>query len=321
MVESDKPVTLVPIFSDPAYYTKALNYRRRTSNYVEAVQKWADASFCGHVVEKLVANIGDGSDDKPLYVLGVGSGRERRLGTGWLVEMPLVPTSIYEVELVFLNKLLLKFPKIHTCVVEPCVNLLTQYQHNMKEKATNLTFDWQNRTFEEFVKLQQEKSLKYHFISACHSMYYVKNLNETLQSLYDMLALGGIILITITADYAGTGKVCRILPSEDESPNTASSSPHYRDSADIHDALRQLQIPYHIDTYKCHRMITRCFDEKESEEGNLVLDFLTHTFRFRDTPKDLFQQVLACIKDCSVQRGNDWFFQSEHVCYFISKPK
>ncbi|XP_072022609.1 histamine N-methyltransferase B-like [Amphiura filiformis] len=232
-----------------------------------------------------------------------------------------------EIELVFLQKLLLKFPKIHTCVVEPCVNLFTQYQHNMKEKATNLTFDWQNRTFEEFVKLQPENSLKYHFISACNSMYYVKNLNETLQSLSDMLALGGILLITISADYAGSGKVCRTFPylgsetsSQDGSPNTASPSPHYRDSADVHDALRQLQIPYHIDTYKCHRKITRCFDEKESEEGNLTLDFLTHTLRFRDAPKDLFKQVLACIKDCSVQRDDDWFFQSEHVCFFITKP-
>ncbi|XP_072022608.1 histamine N-methyltransferase B-like, partial [Amphiura filiformis] len=175
-------------------------------------------------------------------------------------------------------------------------------------------------TFEEFVKLQEDNILKYHFISACHSMYYVKNLNDILRSLYDMLAPGAILLITITADYAGTGKVCRALPSQNGSPNTASASPHYRDSADVHDALRQLQIPYHIDTYTCHRMITRCFDEKESEEGNLALDFLTHTIRFRDAPKDLFQQVLACIKDCSVQRGNDWFFQSEHVCFFITKP-
>ncbi|XP_072018176.1 histamine N-methyltransferase-like [Amphiura filiformis] len=308
MVESDKSVTLIPIFNDQAYYTKAFNYWRLIGNYIEAVHKWTDETFYVHVVEKLVANIGDGSDGKPLRVLGVGSGRG-------------------EIELVFLNKLLLKFPKIHTCVVEPCANLLTEYQHNIKEKATNFTFDWQNRTFEEFVKLQQESSLKYHFISACNSMYYVKNLQEALQSLYDMLAPGGILLITITADYTGSGKLWRTSPyfgsetsSQDGSPNSTLLPSHHRDSAHVHDVLRQLHIPYHIDNTTCYRKITRCFDAKESEEGNLALDFLTHTIGFRNAPKDLFQQVLACVKECSVQRGGDWFFQSEHICFFITKP-
>ncbi|XP_072022612.1 histamine N-methyltransferase A-like [Amphiura filiformis] len=308
MVESDKSVMPIPIFNDQAYYTKAFNYFTSVGNYFEAVQKWTDETFCGHVVEKLIANIGDGTGDKPLRVLGVGS------GSG-------------EIEIVFLNKLLLKFSKIHTCVVEPCVNLLAQYQVKTKDKAANITFDWQNRTFEEFVKLQQGNSLKYHFISACNSMYYVKNLDEALQSLYDMLAPGGILLVTISADYFGIGKLWRKFrdfgfetASQDGSPESDSSLSHHRDSAHVHDALRQLQIPYYIDDYRCHFKITQCFDEKETEEGNLALDFLTQTMGFRNAPKDLFQQVLTCIKDCSVQRDDDWFFQTEHVCFFITKP-
>ncbi|XP_072022616.1 histamine N-methyltransferase A-like [Amphiura filiformis] len=300
-----------PIFSDQAYYTKAFNYFTSVGNYFEAVQKWAEETFYEHVVEKLVGNISDGTDDKPLRVLGVGSGRG-------------------ELELVFLKKLLLKFPQIHTCVVEPCVNLITQYQHDqskIKEHASDITYDWQNRTFEDFVKLQPENNHKYHFISACNSMYYVKNLNETLQSLYDMLVPGGILLVTITADYTGAGKLWRTFPclgsetsSQDGLPNIASPSSHHRDSAHVHDALCQLQIPYYTDDYTCNYKITQCFDEKESEEGNLVLDFLTHMIGFRNAPKDLLQQVLACIKECSVQRSDDWFFQSEHVCFFITKP-
>ncbi|XP_072018192.1 histamine N-methyltransferase-like [Amphiura filiformis] len=306
MVDSDISSTPRPILQD--HSQKQFSDYSGTGGYFEAAQTWIDETFCGHIVEKLVANIGDRTDDKPLRVLGVGS------GSG-------------EIELMFLNKLLIKFPKIHTCVVEPCAISLVKYQAKIKEHAPDITFDWQNHKFDDFVENQQENSHKYHFISACNSLYFAQNLNEALQSLHDMLVPGGILLVTITAEYAGFGKLWRAFPylrpvtsSQDGSSGTTSPPRHHRNSAHVHDALRQLQLPYLIDAYVCLYKITHCFDEEESEERNQAIDFVTYPIKLRDQPKDLFQQVLACIKDCSVQRGNDWFFQAEHVCFFITKP-
>ncbi|XP_072018302.1 histamine N-methyltransferase-like [Amphiura filiformis] len=310
MAESDKSMARPIVRQDQTKHIKAFTNYSSAGEYFEAVQKWIDETFCGHVVDKLVANLGDRTDDIPLRVLGIGSGGG-------------------EIEIMFLNKLLTKFPKIHTCVVEPCTNSLTKYQANIKEHATNITFDWHNHTLEDFVGNQQENSHKYHFISACNSLYYMKNLNKVLQSLHDMLAPGGIMLVTIAADYTCYGKLWKLIP--DLMPETASQQgsspaerasppPHHRTSAQVHEALRQLQLPYHIDEYACSYNITQCFDEEESEERNQAIDFLTLPITLRDAPKDLLQQVLACIKDCSVQRGDDWFFQLEHVCFFITKP-
>ncbi|XP_072022613.1 histamine N-methyltransferase A-like [Amphiura filiformis] len=241
-------------------------------------------------------------------------------------DYPAKHINVCEIELFFLNKLLTKFPKIHTCVVEPSATLLETYQAKIKEHATNITFDWENHTLEGFVEKHHKNNHKYHFISAINSMYYVKDLNEALQSLYDMLVPGGILQVAITADFTGYGKLWRTFPdlgsetsSQDGPPESGSSSSHHRDSGYVHDALRQLQIPYYTDDYTCNYKITQCFDEKESDEGNLALDFLTHTIRFRDAPKDLRQQVLACIKESCVQRGDDWFFQSRNVSFFITK--
>ncbi|XP_072022607.1 histamine N-methyltransferase-like [Amphiura filiformis] len=306
MVESD--ISSTPILQNKTQYIKVFSEYPGVGDYFEAAQKWIDETFYGHIVEKLVANIGDGTDDKTLQVLGVGS------GSG-------------EIELMFLNKLLIKFPKIHTCVVEPCANSLTKYQAKIKEHAPDITFDWQNHKFEDFLENQQEN----HFISACNSLYRVNNLNEALQSLHDMLAPGGILLVTITAEYAGFGKLWRTFPylrpetssqtvSQDGSPGTTSPPKHHRNSAHVHEALRQLQLPYYIDEYVCPYKITHCFDEEESEERNQAIDFVTHPIKLRERSKDLFQEVLACIKECSVQRGDDWFFQAKHVCFFITRP-
>ncbi|XP_072045688.1 histamine N-methyltransferase-like isoform X1 [Amphiura filiformis] len=308
MAESNKYAILRPLFTDQSHYAKAFKYCMSVADNLEAIQKWTNESFCEHVVEKLVADIGEGTDDKLLRVLGVGS------GSG-------------EIELLFLDKLLIKFPHIHSCVVEPCADLLEKYQAKVEENAMGITYDWQMYKLEDFVANQQENSQKYHFISAISSMYYVKDLNQALRSLHDMLAPGGILLVTIAADYTGYGKLWRTFPSlgseissQDESPESAAASSHHRDSAHVRDALRQLQIPYHIDEYAFQTKITQCFDAKQSEEGDLMLDFLTHAIRFREASKDLlYQQVLACIKESCVQNGGDWFFQSKMVCFFITK--
>ncbi|XP_072014216.1 histamine N-methyltransferase A-like [Amphiura filiformis] len=229
MSKSDKSAMPRPLSEDLAHYTKAFKYIASVGDYFEVAQKWTEETFYGHVVEKLVTNLGDGTDGKLLRVLGIGS------GSG-------------ELELGFLNKLLTKFPKIQNCVVE-----VTQY-------------------------------------------------------------------------YTGYGKLWRTFPtlgcetaSQDGSQDNSSPS-HRIDAGYVRDALRQLQIPNHEDGFAGNYKITECFSDEESDEGNLALDFLTHTIRFRDAPSDLFQQVLACIKESCVQRGDERYFQSKNVCFVITKP-
>ena len=71
-------------------------------------------------------------------------------------------------------------------------------------------------------------------------------------------------------------------------------------SAEVNQALRQLKMPFTSTVQKWRVDYTPCFDAN-SETGNLILDFLTHTVRFRVTaPPQLREEVMSFLRSaCS----------------------
>ena len=104
------------------------------------------------------------------------------------------------------KKLLTKFPEIHACALEPRAEPLSLYQQKIDRNQSQLRgveFEWQNCTIEEYMDTKSNTK-KYHFISSIHSIYYMKDLKDTLQYLYDLLAPDGILLIEVaTGKYKG----------------------------------------------------------------------------------------------------------------------
>ena len=104
-----------------------------------------------------------------------------------------------DVEIMLYKKLLTKFPNIHACALEPRQEELERYQQKITKdpiasQLHGMTYDFQNCTIEEYMNAQGDKQ-RYHFISSIDSIYYVKDLKNTLQYLYDILAPGGILLM------------------------------------------------------------------------------------------------------------------------------
>ena len=104
-----------------------------------------------------------------------------------------------DVEIMLYKKLLTKFPNIHAGSLEPRQEPLKRYQQKIAENPIasqfhGMKYDFQNCTLEEFMNAPGNRQ-KYHFISLIDSIYYVEDLKNTLQYLYNILAPGGILLI------------------------------------------------------------------------------------------------------------------------------
>jgi len=65
--------------------------------------------------------------------------------------------------------------------------------------------------------------------------------------------------------------------------------------------------------------VTEVFDPK-STEGNLLLDFMTHSMNFRETAdKQLVEEILALIKDLSFVKDGKRFGEIKEALVVISK--
>ena len=79
--------------------------------------------------------------------------------------------------------------------------MMEQYQDLVKKESAKLqgvNFYWRQQTFQEY-QATVEKEEKFHFISVINCIYYLGDLEVVLKDLYDRLASGGILLMTLIA--------------------------------------------------------------------------------------------------------------------------
>ena len=79
--------------------------------------------------------------------------------------------------------------------------MMQQYQDLVNKESAKLQgvdFDWRQQTFQDY-QATVEKEEKFHFISVINCIYYLGDLEVVLKDLYDRLASGGILLMTLIA--------------------------------------------------------------------------------------------------------------------------
>ena len=77
-------------------------------------------------------------------------------------------------------------------------------------------------------------------------------------------------------------------------------------SVDVRSCFERHHVPFTQYTKASHVDITKCFDES-SEDGRMVVDFLTHVLKFKETaPAELQREVMEYLasSDCS-QKTSD----------------
>ncbi|XP_022080516.1 histamine N-methyltransferase-like [Acanthaster planci] len=284
------------LFHDPEYYVKSFHRYSALCAKFSVYANWVDTVFGDEVVAKIKATLGE---QEELRVLGIGS------GSG-------------EMDLKMLTKLLPRFPLINNRVVEPSQDQLLKYKALAQTRAQELqgvvNFDWRQQTIDQYE--QTGDSRKYHFISSVHSIYYAKDIDSSLMTLYNSLESGGVMMVVTISDESGFWRLWNRFPHFQDNLMTFISTAHVRSSFD------RRGIPYTQHHQRSRVEITQCFDET-SEEGALVVDFLTHVLKFKETaPAELYKETMEYLgsSSCSEKSGDDVFFNNDWDAVVVSKP-
>ncbi|XP_035693722.1 histamine N-methyltransferase-like isoform X1 [Branchiostoma floridae] len=223
-----------------------------------------------------VAKVPDSALCEPgtdLRVLGIGS------GSG-------------DVDSAILKKLLQRHNSVYNRVVEPSGEMIERYKTRVREDTSlgAVNFDWRQQTAEEYV--QTKDDTKFHLIHAVHVLYHVEDLDATLRNMWEQLADGGYMFITIKSDacYAFEGKDAggklyyKLWEKFGKGDRLKTS---LRTSVDVEQWLDARGISYDVtseDVAALNIDISECFNEK-SEAGMKILDFLTQTPHVSNMPE------------------------------------
>lgn len=147
------------------------------------------------------------------------------------------------------------------------------------------------QTFQEYVEGQKEPIKKFHIVHFLHSLYYIDFELALTHCFENELCGGGAVVCVID------GKDLLYCISKLRKRRQGIVSESYERSEKIIKIANDKGWKHEIYSQEYSIDVTDVFDEK-STEGNLFLDFFTHTLNFRETAdKQLLEDLLALIKD------------------------
>ena len=189
---------------------------------------------------------------------------------------------------------------------------------NLNDEQT--VFDVRQQNFEEYIKEFTMEQHKFDIIHFIHSIGYYDNIESVLKHCIenDLNDEGRLVLIVARpfcspvldkqhySDWHGN-------PHEKTPESYSETAEKICEIAEKHGWKREVYtVDYSID-------VTEIFDP-QSTEGNLLLDFITHTENFRGTAdKNAMQETLALIKDLSTLKDGKRLGEMKDSVIFIHK--
>ncbi|PIK61285.1 putative histamine N-methyltransferase A [Apostichopus japonicus] len=270
-------LTKVCICSDPEHYSKAYHAFENLSAKYEEFTNWSQRFFPSAVVDKLHPGL------STLRMLGIGSGAG-------------------EAESEMLLQLLKKFHRIENTVVEPSEERILEYKTSVSNDDKLLKFvdfKWENQTIGEYQRMtrtREQEPERFHFISALHCLYHVKDPSDTIKFMYDSLESGGIMMVVLSTGDSGFGELWSRFPVL-----AMGNNYFHLHSGHVKSTLDWMNVPHYSFHGRAFLDITSCYHD-QSTQSDLALDFITSIVNFREwaTPT-LEEEVLDFLKtsNCS----------------------
>lgn len=220
-------------------------------------------------------------------------------------------------------------PIIQSLVVEPSSLLLQKFKESASSLPLSLTtfaevsFEWRQITFQEYKRecavhdRSSNKCPSFDFIHFIHSIYYM-DAADTLRSCFEQqLGEKGAILCLVQTEESYFAKVQKkfkgrlTFGSEDMVIYTKEDlATIAAESGWMYDVIRQ---EFAID-------VTPCFGE-HSDQGDLLLDFLTHQKNFRATAdQELINEVMDFFQELiAIDEAGRKFLKGEMAAVVIEK--
>ena len=175
----------------------------------------------------------------------------------------------------------------------------------------NIKFEWHQETFQQYVDKQDHELMKFEVVHFVHSLYYLADLEDVLVHSYEkILGDRGVIICIVL----GEGSYLdRFAHKFHDNGKFQIPGVKYHCNQDVVAVAKKYNFPYEEYSKENHLDITEVFDAK-SEQGNNLLDFLTHTINFRSTAScEKVEEVLNFLEEVSsvkdgkrLAKGRSW---------------
>lgn len=176
----------------------------------------------------------------------------------------------------------------------------------------HLDFDIHQKSFEEYKEESTAETTKFDVIHFIHSIYYV-DLEETLKHCIENELNDKGCLFFIVQDADITNRVYKKQRFPD------SKSPQVKTAEKMFEIAKKYSWKYEVYAQEFFIDVSEVCDP-ESTEGNLLLDFLTHTKNFRDTAdKRLVEETLTLIEDISTVKDGKRIGEGNEQLFVIYK--
>lgn len=147
-------------------------------------------------------------------------------------------------------------------------------------------FDVRHQSFEEYAKEFTMAQPKFDIIHFIHSIYFVDIEAVLKHCIENELQDNGRLVFIVAGPPAGPDLICSVqekqrLPDWHGTPD--EKNPEIRETAEkMFEIVEKYGWKHEVHTHEYSIDVSEIFDP-QSTEGNLLLDFITHTENFRDT--------------------------------------
>ena len=175
------------------------------------------------------------------------------------------------------------------------------------------------QTFQEYKERQQRQeagSVKFDMVHFIHSTYHV-DIKQALMHCFEKELIEQGVLVCLVE---GQDLIYWVTSRQNiQWPGRDKNSEIYETAEEIVKIAKSNGWKHEIYSQEYSTDVTDVFDEK-STEGNLLLDFLTHTVNFRETAdKQLVEETLALIKELTTVKDGKRFGDKKESLIIIYK--
>ncbi|XP_014796603.1 PREDICTED: histamine N-methyltransferase-like [Calidris pugnax] len=276
------------LLTDPARYLQAFRLFLAKSTEHQSMQEFVERQL-----PAVIDSIGNGKSTINILSIGGGSG---------------------EIDLLIISKVQARYPgvTINNEVVEPSADQISKYKERVAKTSNleNVKFTWHEETAYEFESRMnaEKKPKKWDFIHMIQMLYYVKDIPATVRYFHSLLETQAKLLIILVSGTSGWETLWKKYGSSFPLGDLCC----YVSSADMKKILDSVGLKYQLHDVPSHMDITSCFIEGD-KDGELLLDFLTETYKFSKTaPPELKRQVMEELRkpQCSEERDGKVVFNN-----------
>ncbi|KAM8858205.1 histamine N-methyltransferase A-like [Synchiropus picturatus] len=207
---------------------------------------------------------------------------------------------------------------LSTDIVEGSCELVENFKERVKTTPSleDVPFTWHVMTSEAYVKQESARAeiKKFDFIHMVEMIYYVKDLEETLQFYRSALKPKGKMMIVLEAVFAyqPDNGGWDVLYNTFKKELSVRPLKEYRFTRHIAASLKKLGMKFEEHDVPGTVDITVCFDST-NDTGKRLLNFLTNCDDFQsDFTPELQERILEVIRNkCSTEKDGKIFFHDE----------